>query len=56
MVGEWPALTNLDPNGNQRENVDFRGVYCSLLGAVVRTGGAAVIPGAGQFARYPLIR
>ena len=31
MVGEWPALTRLDANGNQRENVDFRGVYASLL-------------------------
>ena len=31
MVGEWPALTNLDANGNQKENVDFRGVYASLL-------------------------
>ncbi len=55
MVGEWPALTDLDPNGNQRENVDFRGVYCSLLEQWLGMEAAAVIPGAARFARYRLI-
>jgi uncharacterized protein (DUF1501 family) len=56
MVGEWPALTSLDANGNQKENVDFRGVYCSLLEQWFDHDAASVIPDARTFARYPLIR
>ena len=56
MVGEWPSLANLDVNGNQRENVDFRGVYASLLEQWFDQDAAAVIPDAGRFARYQLIR
>ncbi len=55
MVGEWPVLTDLDANGNQRENVDFRGVYCSLLEQWFGQDAAQVIPGAPGFARYRLI-
>jgi len=55
MVGEWPALTDLDANGNQRENVDFRGVYASLLEQWFDQDAAAVIPDAGRFARYPVV-
>jgi uncharacterized protein (DUF1501 family) len=56
MIGELPALTALDPDGNQRENVDFRGVYCSLLEQWFGQDPGPVIPGAGSFARYPLLR
>jgi uncharacterized protein (DUF1501 family) len=56
MVGEWPGLTSLDANGNLRENVDFRGVYCSLLEQWFKQDAAAVIPDAGRFARYRLIK
>ncbi|MDQ6804716.1 MAG: DUF1501 domain-containing protein [Actinomycetota bacterium] len=56
MVGEWPGLTSLDANGNQIENVDYRGVYCSLLEQWFGQDGGAVIPSAGQFTRYKLIR
>lgn len=56
MVGEWPGLTDLDVNGNLRENVDFRGVYCSLIEQWFGHDAAAVIPGAGHFARYQLVR
>ncbi|MGA9858509.1 MAG: DUF1501 domain-containing protein [Solirubrobacteraceae bacterium] len=56
MVGEWPSLTDLDGDGNQRENVDFRGVYCSLLEQWFGQEAAAVIPSAGRFARYQLIQ
>jgi uncharacterized protein (DUF1501 family) len=56
MVGEWPSLTNLDVNGNQRENVDFRGVYASLLEQWFDQDAAAVIPDAGRFPRHQLIR
>jgi uncharacterized protein (DUF1501 family) len=56
MVGEWPDIAALDANGNQKENVDFRGVYCSLLEQWFGHDAASVIPGAGHFARYPLTR
>jgi uncharacterized protein (DUF1501 family) len=56
MVGEWPSLANLDVNGNQKENVDFRGVYCSLLEQWFDHDAASVIPDARTFARYQLIR
>jgi uncharacterized protein (DUF1501 family) len=56
MVGEWPSLTNLDANGNQKENVDFRGVYASLLEQWFDHDAAAVIPEARSFARYQLVK
>jgi uncharacterized protein (DUF1501 family) len=56
MVGEWPGLGRLDANGNLRENVDFRGVYCSLLEQWFGQDAGAVIPGAGRFARYEVVR
>jgi uncharacterized protein (DUF1501 family) len=55
MIGEWPSLTTLDVNGNQRANVDFRGVYCSLLEQWFGQDAGAVIPSADRFARYQLI-
>jgi uncharacterized protein (DUF1501 family) len=55
MVGEWPGLTDLDANGNLRENVDFRGVYCSLLEQWFGHDAAAVIPTAGRLKRYQLV-
>lgn len=56
MIGEWPDLAHLDANGNQRENVDFRGVYCSLLEQWFGADAAAVIPGAGRQRRYTLLQ
>jgi uncharacterized protein (DUF1501 family) len=56
MVGEWPGLAKLDADGNLRENVDFRGVYCSLIEQWFGHDASAVIPNAGQFKRYELIR
>ena len=55
MVGEFPGLTNLDVNGNMRENVDFRGVYCSMLEQWFGVDAAAVIPEARRFPRYRLV-
>jgi uncharacterized protein (DUF1501 family) len=55
MVGEFPSLEQLDDNGNQRVNVDFRGVYSSLLEQWFDHDAAAVIPGAHRFPRYSLI-
>ncbi len=56
MVGEFPGVTRLDENGNMIENVDFRGVYASLLEQWLGHDAASVIPGAAQFKRYPLLR
>jgi len=56
MVGEFPGLSNLDENGNLRENVDFRGVYCSLLEQWFGQDAAAVIPGAASLPRYTVVR
>ena len=55
MVGEWPGITKLDANGNQIENVDFRGVYASLLEQFFSQDAAAVIPQAASFPRYQLL-
>jgi uncharacterized protein (DUF1501 family) len=55
MVGEWPGITNLDTNGNMKENVDYRGVYCSLLEQWFKQDAAPLIPGASKFPRYQLI-
>ena len=56
MVGEFPGVTRLDENGNLIENVDFRGVYASLLEQWFGHDAASVIPGAARFKRYTLLR
>ncbi len=55
MIGEFPALSRLDVNGNQEVNVDFRGVYASLLEQWFDHDAGAVIPAAHRFARYQLL-
>ncbi len=55
MIGEFPDLGRLDVNGNQVVNVDFRGVYASLLEQWFDHDGGAVIPAAGRFPRYQLL-
>ncbi len=55
MLGEFAPLTALDPNGNQRENVDFRGIYCSLIEQWLGADAAAVIPDARRLRRYQLL-
>ena len=56
MVGVWPGLANLDVNGNQVANVDFRAVYCALIEQWFSEDAGAVIPEASGFARPQLIR
>jgi uncharacterized protein (DUF1501 family) len=56
MVGEWPGVSNLDPDGNLRFNVDFRAVYSSLLEQWFGADAAAVIPGAASMPRYQLVK
>lgn len=55
MIGEFAPLSRLDVNGNQRENVDFRGLYSSLIEQWFGHDAAAVIPGAHHFHRYKLL-
>jgi uncharacterized protein (DUF1501 family) len=55
MIGEFAPLDKLDVNGNQRENVDFRGVYASLLEQWFHYDAGAIIPGAKHLPRYNLI-
>jgi uncharacterized protein (DUF1501 family) len=56
VIGDWPSLAQLDPNGNQRENVDYRGVYCSLLEQWFDHDAGAIIPEAARMGRYQLLR
>ena len=55
MIGEQPSLQRLDANGNPRENVDFRGVYCSLLEQWFAHDAGSVIPDAHRFPRHQLL-
>ncbi len=55
MIGEFPALSKLDVNGNQVVNVDFRGVYASLLEQWFDHDAGAIIPAAARFPRYQLL-
>ena len=55
MIGEFPALDKLDVNGNQVVNVDFRGVYASLLEQWFDHDAGAIIPAAAHFPRYQLL-
>ena len=56
LIGEFPGVEHLDPDGNLRATADFRGVYCSLLEQWLGTDAGAVIPGAASFQRPQLIR
>jgi uncharacterized protein (DUF1501 family) len=56
MVGEFPGLATLDANGNLRENVDFRSLYCSLLEQWFGHDAASVIPQAKAFARLTVVK
>jgi uncharacterized protein (DUF1501 family) len=56
MLGEFPALSHLDANGNQKVNVDFRGLYASLLEQWFDQDAGAIIPDARHFQRYPLLK
>ncbi|HEX3833303.1 MAG TPA: DUF1501 domain-containing protein [Solirubrobacteraceae bacterium] len=55
MIGQQPSLQRLDANGNPRENVDFRGIYCSLLEQWFGHDASGVIPHAHRFPRHTLL-
>jgi uncharacterized protein (DUF1501 family) len=57
MIGELPDLkSGLDDDGNVKATADFRGVYASLLEQWLGMDAAAIIPGAGSFARSALLK
>ena len=56
MIGEFPGLAKLDPQGNLRVTSDFRALYSSILEQWFQTDAAAIIPEAARFSRYALIR
>jgi uncharacterized protein (DUF1501 family) len=55
MIGHFAPLSRLDVNGNQRENTDFRGLYCSLVEQWFNRDAGAVIRHASRFPRYSLL-
>jgi uncharacterized protein (DUF1501 family) len=55
MIGEYPGLATLDPQGNVRATSDFRSLYCSLLEDWLGTEADGIIPGASSFPRYTVV-
>jgi uncharacterized protein (DUF1501 family) len=55
MIGEFPGLATLDPQGNLRNTSDFRALYCSLLEQWLNTDATDVIPGAATLGRPQLV-
>jgi uncharacterized protein (DUF1501 family) len=56
MIGEFPGLARLDPDGNLRPTSDFRGVYAAILEDWLGTDAEAIIPAARTFARPKILR
>ena len=56
MIGEFPGLGTLDPQGNLRATSDFRAMYCSLLEQWLGFDAERVIPGASSFGRPQLVK
>jgi uncharacterized protein (DUF1501 family) len=56
MIGEFPGLATLDPQGNLRATSDFRGLYASLAADWFGVDPAAVLPGGGSVPRPAIVR
>lgn len=56
LVGEFPGLASLDPQGNLVATSDFRSIYCSLLEQWLGFDATRVIPSAAKFPRPALVR
>ena len=57
LIGEYPGLGTLDPQGNLRATSDFRGLYSTLVEGWL--GGAEakdIIPGAATLPRYEVLK
>ena len=53
---EYPSLRNLDAQGNLKVTADFRGVYASLIEQWLGTPADGIVPDAGAFPRFTLVR
>jgi uncharacterized protein (DUF1501 family) len=56
MIGEFPGLGQLDPDGNLRATADFRGVYAALAADWFGVDPAAVLPGAAGLPRPVVLK
>jgi uncharacterized protein (DUF1501 family) len=56
VVGEFPGLAKLDPQGNLRPTCDYRAVQSALLEQWLGADAEAIIPGAAGFRRPHVIR
>jgi uncharacterized protein (DUF1501 family) len=56
MVGEFPGLATLDPQGNLRATSDFRGLYASLCADWFGVDPGAVLPGGSRIPRPKVVR
>ncbi|MDX8151161.1 DUF1501 domain-containing protein [Patulibacter brassicae] len=55
QLGAFPGLASLDPDGNLRATVDYRGLYCSLLEEWLEADAGPIVPGADRLERYALL-
>jgi uncharacterized protein (DUF1501 family) len=56
MIGEFPGLDKLDPDGNLRATSDFRALYASLTEQWFGVDAGAVIPDAASVGRVAVTR
>jgi len=56
MIGEFPGLATLDPQGNLRATSDFRGLYAAVCADWFGVDPGAVLPGGGSLPRPKIVR
>jgi uncharacterized protein (DUF1501 family) len=56
MIGEFPGLGTLDPQGNLRATSDFRGLYAALCADWFGVDPGQVLPGGGSLPRPQVVR
>jgi uncharacterized protein (DUF1501 family) len=56
MIGEFPGLQDVDPEGNVKATSDFRALYCTLVEEWLGTEAEGIIPGQAAFPRYAVVR
>ena len=56
MIGEFPGLARLDPDGNLRATADFRSLYAALVEDWLGGDAEAVLPGRAPGSRPAVVR
>jgi uncharacterized protein (DUF1501 family) len=56
MIGEFPGLGKLDPDGNLRATSDFRGLYGAVVGDWFGVDPSAIVPGVSGIGRPVVFR